>query len=183
MGERTGQTVKYIPPDDIEEYAEDLLEEHDVEELPVPVEWIANQIGLIVEYEEFGNDVSGVLVLEEDYGVIGVNSAHSSVRQRFTIAHEIGHYCLHREWSDVFIDSEFEPRYRDNRSSRGKNPEEIQANKFAAALLMPESFLAAYFAESGIDIGDDDQVEELAEEFEVSVTAMTYRLANLEFLV
>jgi Zn-dependent peptidase ImmA (M78 family) len=83
----------------------------------------------------------------------------------------------------VFIDSEFEPRFRDKKSSRGRNPEEIQANKFAAALLMPESFLDVHFSEEGVDIGDDEQVEELAERFEVSVTAMTYRLGNLEFLV
>lgn len=183
MGKKSGQNVTYISQEDIEEFVENLLDEHDVSELPVPVEDIADELGLVVEYTELGDNVSGILVVDGDNGAIGVNSTHPSVRQRFTIAHEIGHFCLHRDWTDVFIDSEFEPRYRDKKSSRGQNPEEIQANKFAAALLMPESFLNAYFDEEGIDIGDDDQVEELAENFEVSVAAMTYRLAKLEFLV
>jgi Zn-dependent peptidase ImmA (M78 family) len=183
MGQESGQKVTYISQVAIEAYAENVLEAHSVVEPPVPVERIASDLGLIVEYTELGDDVSGILVLDGDNGVIGVNSKHPTVRQRFTIAHEIGHWCLHRDWTDVFIDSEFEPRYRDKKASRGRNPEEIQANKFAAALLIPESFLNACIEEEGIDIGDDEQVEGLADRFEVSVAAMTYRLTNLEFLV
>lgn len=183
MGKRPSQKVAYISQESIEAYAEDVLEKCGITEAPVPVEQVADILGLVVEYTELGVDVSGLLVLEDESGAIGVNSTHAPVRQRFTIAHELGHFCLHKNWSDVFIDSEFEPRFRDRRSSRGENPEEIQANKFAAALLMPKSILDHYIAEEGIDIGDDEQVEELAGRFEVSVTAMTYRLANLEFLV
>ncbi len=61
----------------------------------------------------------------------------STVRQRFTIAHELGHFFLHRASSTVFVDAA-PIFFRDESSSNGSQREEIEANAFAAELLMPE---------------------------------------------
>src|SRR5690242_12341581 len=72
--------------------------------LPVPVNVIASGLRLSVEPIALSDDVSGILVVNDSAGVIGVNKDHSAVRQRFTVAHEIGHYVLHRDEEQLFID-------------------------------------------------------------------------------
>src|SRR5437868_411530 len=71
--------------------------------VPVPVESIAKQVGALVTYEALDSDVAGILFRDETRKVIGVNSAHAVVRQRFTIAHELGHLLLHKGHS-VHVD-------------------------------------------------------------------------------
>jgi Zn-dependent peptidase ImmA (M78 family) len=72
--------------------------------------------------------------------VIGVNPAHHLNRQRFTIAHELGHYFLH-EGLEEHVDQNFRVEWRNADTSRAVNWQKIQANRFAAELLMPTSFL------------------------------------------
>ena len=66
----------------------------------------------------------------------GVNSLHAPVRQRFTIAHELGHAVLHAR-EGIHLDQAFRLRFRDQTSAMAIDPEEIDANSFAAELLMP----------------------------------------------
>src|SRR5438552_888708 len=99
---------------------------------PIPVHKVARSLGILVEPAVFGDDVSGVLVVHNDTGVIGFNREHSTVRQRFTIAHEIGHFALHREESQLFIDKAYRAFFRDVQSAKGKDRREVQANAFAA---------------------------------------------------
>ena len=118
-----------------ERRAERLLAESDSLKVPVAVEKVARHLGLIVQARPLG-DASGVLVVESGRGMIGYNANHSQVRQRFTIAHEVGHFVLHAagQQQRLFVDkSVFR---RDQASSKGDDREEIEANQFAAALLM-----------------------------------------------
>ncbi len=66
----------------------------------------------------------------------------------------------------------------------GEQPSEIEANAFAAELLMPVSFLKRDLEEGddAVDLSDDDALKSLAAKYRVSVTAMTFRLANLRYL-
>jgi Zn-dependent peptidase ImmA (M78 family) len=67
--------------------------------------------------------------------------------------------------------------YRNDVSSLARDVEEIEANFFAASLLMPKRMLDAC---NGIDAIDDDRrVRELAKRFSVSAHAMSLRLANV----
>ena len=66
-----------------------------IAEAPVPVEQIARRLGAQVTYEGFDGDISGMLFRDEGRAVIGVNSRHAPTRQRFTVAHEIGHLEMH----------------------------------------------------------------------------------------
>lgn len=98
-------------------------------------------------------------------------------RQRFTIAHEIGHFLLHTE--ALHVDDGFGIRFRDDTSSQATDDAEIEANQFASHLLMPASFLELDIRKSGrIDIEDEDQVKVFADKYGVSTQAMTLRLAK-----
>lgn len=69
--------------------------------------------------------------------------------------------------------------FRSPKSSTAKDVFEVEANVFAAELLMPEAFLIRDLENFYIDIEDGTSVQELAESYQVSNQAMTYRLQNL----
>ncbi|MGH7518855.1 MAG: ImmA/IrrE family metallo-endopeptidase [Gemmatimonadales bacterium] len=166
-----------------EQQAEQLLHRLGVEKAPVPVEHLALRLGLQVERTELGDDVSGVLVVEDRRGVIGISVTEAPVRQRFSVAHEIGHFILHRAQLSVFIDKQFfKPYYaafRDARSSAGTEKREREANAFAAALLMPAHLVRDAIADLRMDVADEDALDALASRFEVSRQAMSFRVAKL----
>jgi Zn-dependent peptidase ImmA (M78 family) len=166
---------------DIERKAEALLKGYS--EPPIPVQAVAAALGLEVEAADLGEDVSGVLVVGADHGVIGVNEAHPFVRQRFTIAHECGHFVLHRSHGSLFIDKKYRAFFRDERSEQGIDAQERVANAFAAALLMPEAIVRRAAKRYAFELGDEDgPITELARLFQVSTQAMTFRLVNLGIL-
>ena len=158
-----------------------ILKETGLYQIPIPVEEVARMIGLQVEAVKFGDDVSGALMIKEGRGVIGYNASHSRVRQRFTVAHEIGHWEFHRHDSDLFLDKQYLVALRDDRSSTGENKWEIEANAFAAALLMPEGLLLEEIRKHHFDLATDGRIlSDLAKRFLVSDQAMTFRLINLK---
>jgi Zn-dependent peptidase ImmA (M78 family) len=163
----------------IERIANSILEELGINKLPIPVDEIAKKRGLDIRAYDLGENVSGVLVMESGKGTIGFNPTESKVRQRFTIAHELGHYELHKQDNGFFIDKEFKMLFRDHNSSTGEYKKEQEANAFAAALLMPEKFVVKEIKNHNLDLSDEDSMKELAKLFNVSVPAMTYRVTNL----
>lgn len=171
--------MKYLATKEIEKRASELLTSLRAMDVPVRVDVVAHRLGLSVEYAPLGDEVSGLLLIENGHGTIGINETHSEVRQRFTLAHEIAHYSLHRSQSELFIDKKYMAVFRDSTSSSGEDRTEIQANQFAAALLMPRTLLESKIKERGFDLGDESVLERFASEFEVSTQAMAYRLANL----
>ncbi len=158
----------------IETTAEDILAKLKVSTIPVPVEEIAGKLNIKIGREP-SNDFSGLLIRKDGKSLIGINSTESHVRQRFTIAHELGHFFLHPQ-KDTFVD------YRDNQKDVMRTPRERQANMFAAALLMPRSLIfkdVKILSKEGIH---DMEIQKLAEKYEVSEEAMKYRLMNLNLL-
>ena len=156
-----------------------LLEELGIKSPPVPVERVAKNLGARLVFQPFEGNISGMLYRDGAQIVIGVNSAHAEVRQRFTIAHEIAHLKLHRG-RPMILDHIVRVDFRDDRSSRATDREEIQANKFAADLLMPASWLGGEIVRrSTIHVEDETLFNELAQTFGVSRQAIEYRLANL----
>lgn len=165
-----------------ERKAHEILEGYDITRPPIPIEAVARGLGALVVYEPMESDLSGMLQRQGGKPVIGVNSFHGSARQRFTLAHECAHLVLHTK-KDLFIDMGV--RRRDGASSLGTDKEEIEANRFAAGLLMPRHFVQLEVArrlESQPSISLDHLVSELADAFGVSTQAMEIRLTNLGFL-
>nr|MDZ8063829.1 ImmA/IrrE family metallo-endopeptidase [Nostoc sp. EkiNYC01] len=146
--------------------------------IPVDIEFIATSEGLSIRKQELEDDVSGLLVIKDDQVVIGINSKHHINRQRFTIAHEFGHYLLHSQLAKIFFD-ESTVFFRDKEASEGIKYQEIEANQFAAELLMPELILREKIVQQPLDAFDEAAIKQLANEFEVSVQALTIRLTKL----
>lgn len=164
-----------------ERAAQQLLDRHGVTEPPTPVTELAAAEGIVVVREPFQNDgISGVLLREPDRTMIILNAANAPVRQRFTLAHEIGHFTLHR--GTIYLDGRARANFRDGTSSMATDQEEIDANAFAAGLLMAAGWVRSAFQTVVRDTtinSEDELAEVLAARFGVSRQAMHYRLINL----
>ena len=161
---------------EIENRARRCLLSAGVVDLPIPVDRVATHLGIEIENADLGADCSGVLIRRGDRAVIGVNSGDFRTRQRFTVAHEIGHFVLHEQ--QTYVDAEYAVNFRDLESGSGTKTEEIEANRFAAALLMPELLVKKEFNARRFDLaGDDDELRLLAKKFGVSAQAMAIRLS------
>jgi len=159
----------------IERVVSKLLENFNVTELPVPIDPIVRGLGIVVQSGDLG-DVSGLLARSADKTTIGVNSKHPRTRQRFTIAHEFAHFILHDGIVSHF-DKEYRVNFRSAESSQGTSIEEMEANFFAATILMPREFLDRDEAWRALD--SDELVQKLAARYKVSGHAMSLRLANV----
>lgn len=165
--------------------AQQLLAKGGVTKAPVPLERLADLCQAAIRYEPFDGEVSGMVHCRPGGGgVIGVNSEHSRTRQRFTIAHELGHLLLHAD-EEFHIDEKRPLARRDELSSQATDPREIEANQFAAELLMPDALVRAAveaLADEGSDVTVEEAIEALARTFSVSTLAMTHRLTNLKII-
>ncbi|MGC3992000.1 MAG: ImmA/IrrE family metallo-endopeptidase [Chthoniobacteraceae bacterium] len=136
----------------------------------------------VVEEPIEKDDFSGFLFRPKDGPpVIGVKARHAVTRKRFTIAHELGHFILHST-EEVHVD-EAVLQMRDSRASEGVYVKEIEANFFAAELLMPQDFLERDVARLDLHADDDKAIALLAKRYVVSPQAMAIRLSSLELFL
>ncbi|HEY5993318.1 MAG TPA: ImmA/IrrE family metallo-endopeptidase [Gallionellaceae bacterium] len=139
--------------------------------LPVDPVWIAGQLGMRVVEMDLPDEVSGALIKETGKDpLIALSSSDSKNRKRFTCAHEIGHYINRKRNNNEnyeYVD------LRSAMSSKGQDPEEIYANRFAAQLLMPHAIVKELHEQGLHSIG-------MASRFGVSDEAMNHRLYSLK---
>jgi len=159
--------------EEIEKIIEQIFKNFDVKEIPIPVEKIVEKLNIRIKRSPAPSDeISGILIRKNGVALIGVNNTESHVRQRFTIAHELGHFMLHPA-KDAFVD------YRDNQAGVIRNSKERQANMFAASFLIPRKQITSdvrKISKGGIF---ESEIESLAKKYDVSKEAMNYRLINL----
>jgi hypothetical protein len=107
--------------------------------------------------------ITGLIRVREDIPEYG--------RKRFAIAHELGHWELHKGVSQLFTctEKDFMAKYKGS-------PEEIEANYFAVGLLMPEGHFKAYTQDLTMSLAT---VKHLADYFMVSLTAIARRYTEL----
>jgi Zn-dependent peptidase ImmA (M78 family) len=156
-----------------------ILREFDVTSPPVMIEDIAKNRGLKVLPYPLGDDVSGLLSIENGIGTIGYKESEPEVRTRFTIAHELGHYELHRDKSDLFVDKQFIYRSQNSGDTAERKIMEQEANYFASAILIPTTLLRAEVEKTDFDLGSETGIQHLADTFNVSTTAMSIRISSL----
>ena len=140
-------------------------------EIPVPVGTIADRLGLDVFSITLDPNISGSIrrVGTAKYE-IQINDTDAPVRQRFTVCHEIAHYLLHRSHIDA-VGIEDNILYR----SQLSNIQEAEANRFAAALLLPWRAVNDWHIEQfGRDV-DRSNLRIIAEKFRASDLAVGYR--------
>lgn len=148
------------------------IERHQIEP-PIKMSALAGEFGLTVNASTLPAGISGQispLAAGDGRFLIRVNRHEPKVRQRFTVAHEIGHYLLHRELiKDGLMDDVL------YRSLTLSNEQEAQANRLAADILMPPK-LVVRVSNDLQSAGVDRSARVLAEAFEVSEAAMKIRL-------
>jgi Zn-dependent peptidase ImmA (M78 family) len=152
------------------EKAESLLKMAKIVDAPVDIHKIANLLGFTIIESDFPTSYSGEIFIEDNVKSIGVNKNQTLKRQRFTIAHELGHYLNGHQYFDeegkMLEDSEFD-------FNNPLHKQEKEANLFASELLIPKNFLVKDLEKSGLDIG------KLTEKYQVSEQAMWIRLTSL----
>lgn len=166
--------------------ANSVLNDYNMNEVPINVESLAKLIGAEIKRDNLKSSLSGFAVKKDGIKYIGVNSNESPERQRFTIAHEIGHLLLHKK-DKVNFELDGVMLFRDGHSSDGTDLREIEANRFAAELLMPEASLRERLAKEGDvnlmgeKVKTSKLIAALAKEYDVSPQAMSIRLTTLYF--
>ncbi|MDR3021811.1 MAG: ImmA/IrrE family metallo-endopeptidase [Clostridiales bacterium] len=152
---------------------------------PVDLIGIAKKHDITIFYGKYSDDFSGAIyvsdktpqiIKEENYfKFIILNSNHAVTRQRFTLAHELGHYFLdYLDESGQYRESIYEHRDSGNRLDK----DEFRINNFAAELIMPSESLFKelnnnFFKVTEIDL---ELVRDLAKIYQVSFDAMRNRL-------
>jgi Zn-dependent peptidase ImmA (M78 family) len=159
--------------------ARDLLVQNNVTSAAVAVEKIAKSLNVKVEYAPLEPELSGLAHIRNGVAIVGINALHSPVRQRFTLAHELGHVRLHWSILERAVHVDKGSLRRDSLSSAGTDEIEIQANTFAAELLMPEFLLKEVVGDRSVDLEDDQVVQALAKKFRVSEAAIRYRIGAI----
>lgn len=125
---------------------------------PVNAQEVAEQIGCVVHHVP-DPGWSGALTVKDNHAVIWVNMGESPERKSFTIAHEIGHLLQH-DTTHAFRDVTYDG-----------TPQESEANRFAADLLMP-MWMVGPIALSVTE----ENIQHFAAHFGVSVSAMRRRI-------
>ncbi len=142
--------------------------------VPVNLKALCAELGIEYQEVELDSGISGEIErVDGEHFRINVNKNDHINRQRFTLAHEIGHYIYHRDLIGDGLDDN--KAYRSTNEGRYSNcnvkdHHEVQANSFAASLLMPKDAVLQH---------QNKTVSELASLFQVSQAAMRVRLSVL----
>lgn len=133
---------------------------------------IETVFGADVAVADLGADFDGLAVSSEEVKLILVATSQVPARQRFTLAHELGH-LLAGDDQELHLDEDIYAR------SRKKDPIELRANAFAAAFLMPEPVLREAVGSRGLT---EEAFAALSCERGVSPSALAYRLQSLRLI-
>lgn len=172
------EKIRFLTREEIEERASEMRRAAFADAVPVDPFVVAKRLGLSVRTAEFKDkSTAGMIWNSGDAWEIYVRDGDPVRRMIFTVAHELGHYALHLrdEGSGEYVDPDVHLyRLSDRPGGEGSvdRSREIQANMFAAALLMPESEVRRAW-------GRDPSIRGLARTFRVSELAMRYRIEQL----
>ena len=176
MAPTSGVKGQFIPRQEIEQRAKDVLRQHGLESIPIDPVVLANRLGIKVFNAKFSDDnLVGMIAKQGKDVTMLVNQSDPPARKRFTIAHELGHHFLHLLEDGEFVDGEANLFREERANVEEMTPDrrqEVQANMFAAALLMPEDEVRKAWS-------DLHSVADLAKMFNVSVEAMGIRIDQL----
>jgi hypothetical protein len=143
-------------------------------EAPVNLGSLAKELGLEVFQSTLPPHISGLIEPSPSAPSgyrIKLNRHDPHVRQRFTLAHEIAHFLLHRfEIGRGVVD---DTMYRSNLSDR----KEVEANRLAAQIIMPHELVSTERSKLG-NIPYDAMIDKLSQKFKVSKDAMRIRIGG-----
>lgn len=144
--------------------AEKIIEENCILEPPIKIIYIAENYGLTVFISDFENPKqSGILNFDEK--IVHLNRADHAFRQRFTAAHELGHFLMHKDLGEKHIE-------RRSPILGDKEWYEKEADAFAAHLLVPLHFLKKELSV--------ETVRSLSKKYQVSEDVIGYQLKRIK---
>ena len=164
----------------IERRAKEILVQHGLFAVPVDPIDLASKLGISVHNAKFADDsLAGLIAKRAGHAQILVEQSDPPYRKRFSIAHELGHHFLHLPNDGQIVDKRVD-MFREKQPTAAAWSEqrnrEIEANWFAASLLMPEELVRELWAEN-------PSVIVMARLFNVSQEAMGYRIDSLDLEV
>lgn len=166
----------------IENTSNEILVRFNLLKTPIDLNKVTSKLGVNITHQDLDDSVSGFFIKKNSKNIIGVNKNHPPLRNRFTIAHEIGHFILHSE-KPLFVDY-----YKGSILFRSENQTkdykiEREANRFAAALLMPKLLVKKELNKfsNTENLEYDEKIYELSKKFKVSRQAMDFRLKSLGY--
>lgn len=160
--------------------ARSLLADCGLNDLPIDPEPVAMKLGAAVIRQPSPAELSGMLLRRDGQAVIGLNDTLPPARQRFALAHLVGHLHLHRQ-RDLLLDT-VERHALGNLASLPTDREEAEANRVALELLAPEA--AVRHAAIEADFRTAAQlVDLLAPRFDLMQSAMAARLMGLGIIL
>jgi Zn-dependent peptidase ImmA (M78 family) len=138
---------------------------------PIDLAWLAERLKLVVVRRPMPTGLSGMHYAHPSgRSFVAINSAELSLRQNFTLAHEIGHHLFDGDQTIVEAVGE----------SDG-TPVEKRANAFAAHLLLPDEAISEWHSEVRKKFGLDD-IAKLAIRYQLSYPATLYRLKSMHIV-
>lgn len=166
--------------EEIIQKAEEVCKENNINTSPVKVTEICEHYGLKVFEARLVPEVSGFIVVQNEnfmhFGtgrLIVVNKEHPATRQRFTIAHELAHYILHRNGEELYA----------HRDAGHKGSIEREADTFAANILMPKKIVLDALTFISEDAPDMFKIRYIAREFCVAEATAAIRLSELGIIM
>jgi Zn-dependent peptidase ImmA (M78 family) len=162
---RTNYSIR--PIDDV---IQSLITEYELT-VPVDLEGICSKMDIKIKVLDFDDDLSGMITNRTIY----INKNNHKNRQRFTLAHELGHFLLHKKQDNSYKGV----RFRSEHISSKEKIEEREANHFASLILMPTKFIKEEL--EGLKELSEDFIFDLAKKYKVSSIAMTIRLEKLGY--
>lgn len=157
-----------------------MADEYGLVALPVDPAAVAARLGAVVVRQPADSDVTGMLIQRDGRTVIGVNGNLDEQRQRFALAHLAGHLHLHRK-RDLILDV-VDRFSRGSLSCLATDREEVEANRFAGALLVPERTVRDMAADADFRTASQ-LVDLLAPRFGLNRAAVTARLMGLGIIL
>jgi len=138
--------------------------------VPVKLGEIAKDFGLQVKLATLPANISGQIKEDINVVTIKINRHDVKARQRYTLAHEIAHFLLHKHLLREGISDDV--LYRSTQS----NEIEAEANRLASDIIMPEKVIDELYKKHYKGKKDAQLYESIAAELEVSTTALKIRL-------
>ena len=165
--------------EEIETRAMEILKDHGLFSLPVDPVRLANKAGIQVHNAVFSDEtISGMVAKRGKNITMLVEQSEPPYRKRFSIAHELGHHFLHLLEDGEIVTKKVD-LFRECVSAEDDVDEtrrmDVEANQFAAALLMPEPLVREVY-------GKTNSLAEMARLFNVSEEAMGIRLNTLRMV-
>ncbi len=169
---------------EIESHLELIFQKYEIKSAPVLFSNIAKAENIQIVTGDMEDKTGGYAIFKSRSKKIYVNRNDHKLRQRFTIAHELGHYFLHYLLNKDTFETHFKEGstyFRNENSTTGEDPFEREANFFASRFLIPDHLLSNEIFKKQINLNSisDKELIYLADTFKVSLQAMTIRVSYL----